>query len=256
MSGIIATIVSWVDSEAFTAAEEKESLDWFRVIPFIFLHIAVLLVIYAGISLAAVVFCLALYVIRMFAITAFYHRYFSHKTFKTTRFTQFVFAFICASSVQRGPLWWAAHHRHHHGHSDEEDDAHSPVQKGFFWSHMGWFLSQKHFPTKKKYVKDWSKYPELVFLNRFDVIAPTCLAFFCYFFGEALQYYWPALQTSGFQFFVWGFVISTVVLYHATFTINSLAHVFGSRPFETTDDSRNNRFLAIITLGTGPARTN
>jgi stearoyl-CoA desaturase (delta-9 desaturase) len=187
----------------------------------------------------------------MFAITGFYHRYFAHKAFKTSRFVQFIFAFMAASSAQRGPLWWASHHRHHHANSDKPDDSHSPVQRGFFWSHISWFLTNKNFNSKNERVKDLLVYPELKFLDRFDVIAPLFLAVSLYALGAALEIYAPHLQTSGLQLLVWGFAISTVVLYHMTFTVNSLAHVWGKRRFNTSDQSRNNSLIALLTLGEG-----
>ena len=155
------------------------------------------------------------------------------------------------TAVQRGPLWWAAHHRYHHRHSDEECDSHSPGQHGFWWSHVGWFLTQSGTPTREHLVRDWIRYPELRFLDRHFLLGPALLAAGTLGLGFWLGTAFPALRTSAAQVFVWGFVVSTVVLYHATYTINSLSHRFGSRRFETGDDSRNNWLLALLTLGEG-----
>lgn len=245
-------VVSWFDSHALTNEDcLEEKVDWFRAFPFILIHLTPLLIYFCGFSWTAVAVCLGSYLLRMFAITGFYHRYFSHKTFKTNRVVHTVFAFLGSATTQRGPLWWASHHRRHHSHSDEEDDVHSPITKSFLFSHMGWFLTKKHFPTEQRHVRDWLKYPELVFINRFDIFSPLLYALLLYGLGELTNYLFPALATGGGQFVVWGFFVSTVILYHATFTINSLAHKWGTRRFETSDDSRNNRFLAIITLGEG-----
>jgi stearoyl-CoA desaturase (delta-9 desaturase) len=192
-----------------------------------------------------------LYLLRMFAITGFYHRYFAHKAFKTSRAVQFIFAFLAASAAQRGPLWWASHHRHHHAHSDHPEDPHSPKQHGFFWSHLSWFLANKNFRSKNERIKDWLKYPELTLLDRYDVVAPMALALGLFGLGAWLENAAPYLQTNGMQLFIWGFVISTVLLYHMTFTVNSLAHVWGKRRFLTNDDSRNNPVIALFTLGEG-----
>ncbi len=208
-------------------------------------------IIFVGFSWFALIFALALYVIRMFAITAFYHRYFAHKAFKTSRVGQFVFAVLGATAVQRGPLWWASHHRNHHAHSDESIDAHSPHQHGFLWSHIGWFLSRANFSTQIERVKELAKFPELRFLDRFDVIIPIALGASIYALGVALQTIAPALQTNGLQLFVWGFILSTVLLYHGTFCVNSLAHLWGKRRYATRDHSRNNALIALITLGEG-----
>ena len=248
------SIKRWFDSYAEQDSNfesDDRRIDWLRTIPFIAMHIAVLAVFLVGWSPIAVLTAAGFYVLRMFAITGFYHRYFSHKTFSTSRLLQFVFAVIGSSSVQRGPLWWAAHHRNHHVNSDRPPDLHSPVQKGFLWSHMGWFLSRKNFQTNLDRIKDFARFPELRFLDRYDVVVPTLFAISLFLTGEWLAGAYPSLGTNGWQMLVWGFVISTVVLYHCTFTITSLAHRFGSRRFATSDNSRNNFILAMLTLGEG-----
>ncbi len=250
----LKNVARWFDAEAGQAASGEAVAERFslvRCMPFIFMHLACLGVIWTGWSPVAVGAALLLYFVRMFAITGFYHRYFSHRSFKTNRLWQFVFAVIGASSVQRGPLWWAAHHRHHHRHSDQEGDVHSPVVRSFWWSHMLWFTCEAHFTTEMNRVKDLARYPELRFLNRFDILVPIALACSLWVLGEAMQWLAPTWGVSGMQLVVWGFFISTVVLAHATFTINSLAHRFGKRRFETRDQSRNNFWLALITLGEG-----
>ncbi|MEY3744101.1 MAG: hypothetical protein RLZZ541_1156 [Pseudomonadota bacterium] len=228
-----------------------KDIDMVRVVPFIILHLACFAVFWVGVSKFSVLFALALYAIRMFAVTGFYHRYFSHKTFRTTRAFQLVLAVIGATAVQRGPLWWASHHRQHHVNSDQNDDAHSPVQHGFLWSHLGWFLSNQHFATETTRVKDLAKFAELRWLDRFDIVVPSLLALSIYMLGAFLADYYPHFNTNGPQLLIWGFVISTVVLYHATFTVNSLAHVWGNRRYATPDQSRNNLWIALLTLGEG-----
>lgn len=246
------TLSLWFDSEhESNVVSNSRTFNWVRCLPFIFVHVACLAIIWVGVSTTAVVVCVALYFIRMFAITAFYHRYFSHKSFKTNRFWQFCFAVLGNSATQRGPLWWAAHHRKHHKHSDEHDDLHSPVKHGFWWSHMGWFTCDAAFKTDYAIVKEWAKFPELRFLNRFDILVPIILGISLFALGELLRVYAPELNTNGFQLFVWGYCISTVLLAHGTFTINSLCHTWGTRRFKTKDDSRNNFWLALITLGEG-----
>ncbi len=195
-------------------------------------------VIWVGWSPTALAVAGSLYVLRMFAVTGFYHRYFSHRSFSTSRVAQCVFAVLGASAVQRGPLWWAAHHRKHHRHSDTEHDVHSPSQHGFWWSHMGWITSPANFPTDYAAVPDLAKYPELRFLDRFDILVPVLLAVTLFLLG-------------GGQLLIWGFFVSTVVLFHATCLINSLAHVIGRRRYQTNDDSGNSLVLALITFGEG-----
>ena len=246
------TLVSWFDNHAVeTSDANPEKIECLRVLPFIVLHLACFAVFWVEFSAVAVSVAVVLYLLRMFAITGFYHRYFSHKAFKTSRPVQFIFAFLAASAAQRGPLWWASHHRHHHAHSDHPEDPHSPRQHGFFWSHLSWFLANKNFRLKKERIKDWLQYPELKLLDRFDVVAPLALALGLFGLGAWLENAAPHLQTNGLQLFIWGFVISTVLLYHMTFTVNSLAHVWGKRRFLTNDDSRNNPVIALFTLGEG-----
>ena len=234
-----------------TTGEQPGRIDWVRAVPFALMHLACIAVIWVGVSWTAVVVATALYAVRMFAITAFYHRYFSHRTFQASRPVQFVFAVIGASSVQRGPLWWAAHHRHHHRHADQPLDPHSPREGGFWRSHMGWFLTREAFATDLSRVPDLARFPELRWLDRFDTAIPVLLAVGLYALGAALERWAPGLHTTGPQLLVWGFFISTIVLFHATVTINSLAHRFGRRRFETRDDSRNNLWLALLTFGEG-----
>jgi stearoyl-CoA desaturase (delta-9 desaturase) len=210
-----------------------------------------LAVFWVGWSWTAVAVAAGFYVLRMFAITGWYHRYFSHRTFKTSRACQFVFAVLGSSCAQRGPLWWAGHHRHHHIASDTIDDVHSPRHGGFIWSHIGWFTSQTHYAPRLKSIRDFAKFPELRFLDRFDVLVPTLAGFGMFGLGALLESYVPGLGTNGPQMLIWGFFISTVALVHGTCTINSLSHQYGSQRYETGDDSRNNFWLALITLGEG-----
>ena len=204
-----------------------------------------------GWSWLAIIVALVLYFTRMFAITAFLHRYFSHRTFKTNRFIQFLFAVAASTAVQRGALWWAAHHRKHHQESDQEKDVHSPHTHNFLWSHIGWIASPKNFATDYDSIKDFAKYPELVFLNRFNKLVPAIMAIGLYFLGDWAASQWTSLQTSGWQILIWGFFVSTTVLFHGTSTINSLAHIYGKQRFNTGDHSRNNFWLSLITLGEG-----
>jgi stearoyl-CoA desaturase (delta-9 desaturase) len=253
LNSLCIALFGWLDNSHYDAntTVTENQIDWPRVIPFVALHLACFGIIYVGFSWFALLFALVLYVVRMFAITAFYHRYFAHKAFKTSRIGQFIFAVLGASAVQRGPLWWASHHRNHHAHSDELVDAHSPHQHGFLWSHIGWFLSRANFSTKYDRVKELARFPELRFLDRFDIIIPTALGASIYALGEALLITAPHFDTNGLQLFVWGFILSTVLLYHGTFCVNSLAHVWGKRRYATRDHSRNNAFIAFITLGEG-----
>ena len=206
-------------------------------IPFFLVHLLPLVAIFTGVTWTAVWLFIACYWGRMFFITAGYHRYFSHRAYKTGRVFQFILAFGGSSAAQKGPLWWAGHHRMHHRYSDTPLDPHTP-KKGFWWSHVGWILSDETSTQPEGTMKEYDSVPEVRFINRHDWLAPWVLGTICFLVGGL-----PGL------FF--GFFGSTVLLWHSTFLINSLAHVLGSRRFETTDTSRNNFALAVITMGEG-----
>jgi stearoyl-CoA desaturase (delta-9 desaturase) len=256
LARLATPLIQMIDSDHFPGGAESvrsrpEKFEFARAIPFLVLHLGCLGVIWTGWSWTAVAVAVFLYLARMFAVTAFYHRYFCHRAYKTSRAGQFLFALAGLTAMQRGPLWWAAVHRHHHAHSDDEHDVHSPGVKGFLWSHVGWLTSSRNFPTDYRLVKDLAKYPELVFLNRFDVIGPLLLLAGLYGLGAALEAWVPSSGTSGAQMVVWGFFLSTTVLFHATCAVNSLAHTMGNKRFDNGDDSRNSFLLAIFTLGEG-----
>jgi stearoyl-CoA desaturase (delta-9 desaturase) len=208
-------------------------------IPFWGVHVAAVAgVVYSGFSWSGLLLAIALYYARMFFVTAGYHRYFAHRTYKTSRLFQFLLGFGAETTAQKGILWWAANHRHHHRYSDTPQDIHSPKQGGFFWSHMGWIIVRDFEETDYDAIKDMARYPELRLLNRLQVLPPIIMAVSLYLIGG-----WHAL--------LWGFFVSTVLLWHGTFTINSLSHVFGKQRYETGDTSRNNWLLALVTMGEG-----
>jgi len=197
-------------------------------------------VVYLGWSWSGFVLAITSYFIRMIVVTAGYHRYFSHRAFKTSRFFQFILALGAQSAAQKGVLWWAGHHRWHHKYSDLPQDVHSAKLKGFFYSHVGWVLSSNWNETDHKSVGDLARFPELRFLNRTEIQLLPTVALALVFLG-----------IGGLHALTWGFFVSTVLLWHGSFSINSLAHLFGSRPYATEDDSRNNWLLALLTTGEG-----
>ena len=219
--------------------QNKNGTFTLDVLPFlIILNLGVLLVFTTHFSWTGVLVCIASYYVRMFGVTGVYHRYFSHKTYKMGRVTQFFMALLGATANQKGPLWWGVTHRHHHAYSDKPEDLHSP-KKGFWHSHMFWFLTEESLDVDYKKIGDFAKYPELRFLDRFWYLPPTAYALALYFIG-------------GWHIVVWGFFVSTFFLQNGTFTINSLSHLFGNQRYYTGGDtSRNNWFLAILTLGEG-----
>jgi stearoyl-CoA desaturase (delta-9 desaturase) len=205
---------------------------------FLFVHLACLAVFWTGADLESIFLCFVMFVTRKFGITGGFHRYFSHRSYKTSRFMQFCLAFLGGAAAQKGALWWASHHRHHHKYSDTDEDVHSAKLEGFYWSHMGWVLSEEYEEYDAKLVQDLTKYPELVLLDKMLFLPPLVFGLLCFWI-------------HGWQGLVVGFFISTVILYHTTFAINSFCHVFGKKRYETGEESKNSWWLAIVTLGEG-----
>jgi stearoyl-CoA desaturase (delta-9 desaturase) len=218
---------------------KKRAFGWLVSLPFYAVHVAAVVgVALVGFSWKGLALAVALYYVRMFGVTGGYHRYFSHRTYRTSRAFQLFLAVLAQSSVQKGALWWAAHHRDHHKHSDTPKDPHSFRDYGFWYSHVGWILSSETEETDYERISDMARYPELRWLNKWHVVPGVALAVGLFLVGG-----WSAL--------VWGFFVSTTLCWHGTFTINSLSHMWGKRRYTTTDDSRNNPVLAIITMGEG-----
>jgi stearoyl-CoA desaturase (delta-9 desaturase) len=207
--------------------------------PFLALHFAVVLALFVPVTWTAIGLCVGFYYLRMFGISAGFHRYFAHRSYRTSRPFQFALACLGCSALQKGPLWWAANHRQHHKHSDQEDDPHSPVRHGLWWSHVGWVLSTKNQDeVDPNEIRDFSQYWELRLLERFHWVPGFALAGLCYL-------------VAGWSGVVWGFIVSTVLLYHGTFLVNSVCHLLGKRRYPTTDESRNNWWVALLTMGEG-----
>jgi stearoyl-CoA desaturase (delta-9 desaturase) len=218
---------------------KKRHYGWLVSAPFFAVHIAAVLgVVRLGWSWSGFALAMSLYFVRMFGVTGAYHRYFSHRTYRTSRAFQFFLAFLAQTSMQKGALWWAAHHRDHHKYSDTEKDPHSWRVEGFWWSHVGWILSRKTEETDYKRIADLARFPELVWLNKNHLVPGVSLGVALWFAGG-----WHAL--------IWGLFVSTTLLWHGTFCINSVAHGWGRTRYETGDDSKNSLLLSLITMGEG-----
>ena len=226
-------------------------LDYLTIAQIAFLHLGCLFVLWVGVSWVAVFSCVIFYCLRIFAISAGYHRYFSHRSFKTSRTFQFVLAFLGDLAYQKGPLWWGAHHRYHHLHSDSEEDIHSPSQHGFWWAHCGWVFCRTYRPAPEKLMANFRQYAELRLLDAYYAVPPLVVAALIFLLGAMLGRLAPNLHTSGLQMLTWGFFISTVLVHHAIYSVNSIAHSFGTRRFESSDNSHNNLFIALLTFGDG-----
>lgn len=220
-------------------------------IPLLFMHLSCAGIFFVQGGWPAWSIFALMYVVHVFALTAGYHRYFAHKSFKTSRSFQFILAVLGATAAQRDPLWWASHHRIHHQTADTEADPHSPRQHGFWWAHMGWIMRRDLMETRFDKVKDFAKYPELMWLNRHPYAPAFVLAAVLLGTGAGIHRMQPAWGITGPQFLFYGFFLSTVAVYHVTFCINSVAHMFGRRRFDQSDDSRNNWLLGLLAMGEG-----
>lgn len=238
--------------------EERGKVVLKKEIGFLVIHLLPLLVFWTGATKFDWILCISLYFIRMFFITGGYHRYFSHSTYKTSRFVQFLIAFFAQTSLQKGVLHWAANHRTHHKYSDTPKDPHSKKIYGFWYSHIGWIAGPDYKETKLNLIKDFAKYPELIWLNKYHLIPPFTLLLGVFFLGGYMNATSAGVDVTlfsvmsyGLSSLIVGFFLSTVILFHGTFSINSLMHMFGKKRYESNDESKNNLVLALITLGEG-----
>ncbi len=218
---------------------------------FVVFHLACLLALYTGVSTAAAVTALLAYTVRALGVTAGYHRYFAHRSFRTGRVFQFVLAFFGGLAIQGGVLWWVSHHREHHKYTETEKDIHSPRIYGLWRAHIGWMLHEECLRTSQANVKDLARFAELKWLQRNYGLLIAGQAVALYMFGAGLNYFFPQLGTNGLQMLVWAFFISTVLLWHSTFMVNSVCHRWGTRPYDAGDDSTNNLLIGILAMGEG-----
>ena len=230
---------------------QSDRIDFLRSYAFVGVHILAVATLLTGVSTPALVALLVTFWVRLFGITGGYHRYFSHRSFKTSRLFQFGLAWLGASAGQNGPLWWVSHHRHHHRHADTGDDIHPPGLRGFWWAHAGWIMSRRYDGYDKSLVKDLRRYPELRLLDQLHMLAPLSLGIVLFGIGWWLEVSFPGLGTTRWQMVGWGLFVSTMLLYHVTFLVNSVAHMSGRRRYATGDHSRNNWWVALLTLGEG-----
>ncbi|API86313.1 acyl-CoA desaturase [Francisella uliginis] len=228
----------------------QQQSNKFTIIAFSAMHLACLAIFFVNYNITALLVFVITFSMRTFALTAGYHRYFSHKAFQTSRVFQFILALVGTWASQKGPLWWSGHHRYHHIHSDKETDMHSP-KNGVFQAHVGWVFEARSDEVDPKFIKDWVKYPEIVWLDKYAHESFALYLVGLFILGSCISYFYPALGTSGLAFVFWGGILSTVLLYHTTFSVNSICHIFGSRDYQTTDNSRNNWLVALITFGEG-----
>lgn len=233
-------------------ADKDNTIEFWGNVPFAVLHLGCLLVFAVGWSPLALGIAVFFFLIRTFALTAGYHRYFSHRSFKTSRVFQFILAFVGMCAFQKDPLWWAAHHRDHHRFADQENDVHSPVTKSFFWAHMGWVMTKKNAnlePYDK--VPDLARFPELRYLHRNQKLPAFAMLGILTLIGVLIEKFYPESGTTTGQVIVWSFFVSTIFLHHTTFCVNSLCHMYGSKRFQINNEARNNWFVALLTMGEG-----
>lgn len=230
---------------AFRAAAVVARPAWYRAArnglslsPLILVHLALVAVLFVPVTVVGLVVLVIATRVTALGITVGFHRYLSHHAFKTSRWFQFVLAAAGCTALQKGPLWWVVHHRQHHTHSDTEGDVHSPVVHGFWYGHCGWLFASDLLRRDHTTVRDLSRYPELVWLDRLWMLPGLLLAAACYLAGG-----WSAV--------VWGYCLSTVLIFQITFAVNSVGHRWGRQRFDTGEGSRNNWALGILAMGDG-----
>jgi len=200
-----------------------------------------LLIFFVSFSWGLIALSAVSHFIRAIGLTLSFHRYFAHRAFQMNRLARFVWAFIGTAAMQKGPLWWAGHHVNHHRYADRDGDPHSPMVSGVYYAHIGWFLNDtkhEHLPPSNPVMRDFAKAPEIVWLNSWFWFPPLLLAIAMFLIG-------------GMPWLIWGFCLPTMTLAHATFAINTVNHMFGSRRFDTIDESRNNALTAFFAVGEG-----
>lgn len=208
------------------------------MVPLLVVHLALFAIPFIPFSVWDLVIMLLLTRITGLGITMGFHRYFAHRSFKTSRLMQFLLAVAGCTSLQRGPLWWVHHHRVHHLHSDTPEDVHSPVVHGFWHGHFGWLFGRVTHRAEGSFVRDLTKFPELVWLERLWLVPGLAFAAICYAIGS-----WEGV--------VYWYCLNVVLVSQVTYAVNSIGHLYGSRRFETGDGSRNNRVLGFLSLGDG-----
>lgn len=216
-----------------------------NMIAMIIFHVMCLFAFFINVNVEAIAVAIVKYVLTGFGITIGFHRLLTHKSFKTSRVFQFILAFFGSLAIQGGPMWWVAHHRHHHANTDTDDDIHSPKTKGLWQSHIGWMSTPGAFKADLNTARDLYKFPEIKFLQKYYVWLIILQPIFLFCLGEWLT------NTTGLEVLVWGFFISTVFTWHVTFFTNSICHKWGSRTYDTNDDSTNNYLISLLNGGEG-----
>jgi stearoyl-CoA desaturase (Delta-9 desaturase) len=212
-----------------------------QIVIFWTVQVSALLIFAVPFRWAFVAVWAASHFLRAIGLTLAFHRYFAHRAFKMNRVARFVWTWIGTSAMQKGPMWWAGHHVNHHKYADRDGDPHSPMVSGVYYAHIGWFLNDtRHdkLEPNNPVIRDFSRVPEIAFIEKYFFLPPLLLAIAMFAIG-------------GFPLLIWGFCLPTMTLAHATFAINTVNHMFGSRRFETVDESRNNPLTALFAVGEG-----
>jgi len=229
-------------TSALTATEPPRAISRSRTVAEILValipNLGLIAIPFVSPTAVSFALCAAVMLMCGFGVTVCHHRYFAHRSFKTSRWFQFVLGWWASATGQRGPLWWSAHHRRHHSHSDTEGDVHSPTAGGFLHAHLGWLFGKPAAAPDFRVMRDFAKFPELVWLDRLWAVPFLLVGFACYLIGG-----WAGV--------VYGFCLGCAIVLQITFSINSFAHLFGKQPHPTGDSSRNNWLLGVIGFGEG-----
>ena len=221
--------------------EQRRGISWNTTVFMVLFHLGAVAAFFMFKWQALVVAILIWWVSASLGAGMGFHRLLTHRGYKTSRFVEY-FLTVCGTlTLEGGPIYWVVTHRLHHAHADAPGDPHTP-RDGGWWSHMGWILSgtaQRHDKeTVARYAPDLVKDRFHRWLNRLYWLPLTVL-------GLAL------LAFGGWSYLLWGVFLRVTVNLHATWLVNSAAHMWGKRPFPTRDDSRNNWWVVLLTFGEG-----
>ena len=238
----------------------NEGLDRFltgtlTVVPILLLGVAGWQVWNEALHLRDLVILAVLYLLTTFGVTVGLHRLFTHRSFKTGPRTRFVWAVLGSMAIEGPIISWVSDHRKHHACSDQQGDPHSPhvdhgegvsgALRGLFHAHVGWLFIHTQRGSKERFAPDLLRDPIVSFVNRtffFWAILGLLIPF-------ALGYALGGTLTAALTALLWGGAVRVFLLHHATYSINSICHVFGTSPYETGDHSRNVALLALPTMG-------
>lgn len=225
----------------FNQTEDSDKIQWVTSIAVTIFHVMAIWALFTFSWSNLIAAVITWWVAGSWGIGIGYHRLLTHGGFKAPKWLEYFFTICGTLGLQSGPITWVSTHRIHHAFTEQEGDPHSP-RKGTYWAHIGWILrgtAQNQTPeTMRKYAPDLMKDKFHVFVNNYYYVTPIIAGVILFAVG-------------GWSMVLWGIFLRQVIGWHSTWLVNSATHLWGSRRFETHDDSRNNGLVAALTFGEG-----